>query len=62
MHALCKEFFPYHTSFDPERDCLVDTSPPATVVATAMSPPFRHSDERVARAHAAYLEALRAAR
>ena len=26
MHALCKEVYPYHTAFDPEKDKLVGSN------------------------------------
>ena len=39
MHALTSEFF-NHAKFDPEKDRLVDTSPPPKTACTAMPPPY----------------------
>ena len=61
MHLLCKEFYPYHTAFDPEKDILVDTSPPPAKGGTPPEP-YKNPNPAIQQAHDAYLAALKAAR
>ena len=51
-----------NAKYDPSIDKLIDTSPPAKVAAPCGPPkPFVHPNPDIARAAAAYQEALKAA-